>query len=234
MHGRLDLPDLEPLYRQFSDCPVVSISDAQREPLPWANWQRTVYHGLPLTLYSFRAEPGRYLAFLGRISPEKRVDRAIEIARRTGLPLKIAAKVDKVDREYFETAIRPLLGGPLVDYLGEIGEREKNAFLGNAMALLFPIDWPEPFGLAMIEALACGTPVIAYRQGSVPEIVEDGVTGFIVEGLEDALRAVERICDVDRRRCRQVFEQRFSATRMARTYVSVYQALVTAGAVRTA
>jgi len=223
LHGRLDLPDLEPLYREFQDMPVVSISNAQRRPLPWARWVGTVYHGLPRDLYTFREEPGRYLAFLGRISPEKRVDRAIEIARRVGMPLKVAAKVDRVDREYFETVIRPLLRGPWVEYIGEIGEAEKNDFLGQAYALLFPIDWPEPFGLVMIEALACGTPVIAYRNGSVPEIIEDGVTGFIVQSLEEAVEAVPKVAGLSRRRCRQVFEERFTAERMARDYLAVYR-----------
>jgi glycosyltransferase involved in cell wall biosynthesis len=226
LHGRLDIPDLVPLYQEFAEMPVVSISDAQREPLPWLNWQGTVYHGLPEDLYSFRPEPGRYLAFLGRISPEKRVDRAIEIARRLDMPIKIAAKVDAVDREYFEDVVAPLLRDPRVEYLGEIGEGEKDEFLGNAYALLFPIDWPEPFGLVMIEAMACGTPVIAYRRGSVPEVMEEGVTGFIVQGLEDAVRAAERIPTLSRQRCRQLFEERFSATRMARDYLAIYQRLV--------
>ena len=225
LHGRLDLADLPSLYREFTDIPLVSISNAQREPLAWANWQATVYHGLPADLYRFRATPGKYLAFLGRISPEKRVDRAIEIARRIGMPLKIAAKVDRVDREYFKAEIEPLLGTPGVEYIGEIGEGEKDDLLGNAYALLFPIDWPEPFGLVMIEAFACGTPVIAYRRGSVPEVLHDGETGFVVTGLEDAVRAAERLEQIDRRRCRAVFEERFTAERMARDYVAVYQTL---------
>ncbi|GIX47225.1 MAG: glycosyl transferase [Candidatus Tectimicrobiota bacterium] len=225
LHGRLDLPDLVPLYREFGDLPVVSISNAQRQPLPWLNWQGTVYHGLPPDLYTFQPQPGSYLAFLGRISPEKRPDRAIDIALRTGMPLKIAAKVDRVDRAYFEEVIRPRLRHPLVEYLGEIGEAEKNAFLGNAYALLFPVDWPEPFGLVMIEALACGTPVIAYRCGSVPEVLEHGVTGYIVDGLEEAVRAVERIPLLSRQQCRQVFEARFSVARMARDYLAIYERL---------
>jgi glycosyltransferase involved in cell wall biosynthesis len=228
LHGRLDLPDLPPLYREFRDMPVVSISNAQREPLAWANWQATVYHGLPADLYQFREHPGSYLAFLGRISPEKRVDRAIAIARRTGMPLKIAAKVDAVDREYFESTIAPLLRDAYTEYVGEIGEGEKDDFLGNAYALLFPIDWPEPFGLAMIEALACGTPVIAYRRGSVPEILDDGVTGFIVSDFDSAVQAAGRVAGLDRRRCRAVFEERFVAARMARDYVSVYDRLIPA------
>ena len=186
LHGRLDIPDLVPLYQEFSDMPVVSISDAQREPLPWVNWQATVYHGLPDDLYRFRAAPGTSLAFLGRISPEKRVDRAIEIAKRVRMPLKIAGKVDRVDEDYFESVVKPLLRDPLVEYVGEIGEGVKGEFLGNAYALLFPIDWQEPFGLVMIEAMACGTPVIAYRRGSVPEVMEEGRTGFMVKGLEES------------------------------------------------
>ena len=226
LHGRLDIPDLVPLYQEFCDMPVVSISDAQREPLPWLNWLGTVYHGLPEDLYNFREKPGDYLAFLGRIAPEKRVDRAIEIAKRIGMPIKIAAKVDKVDKDYFEDVVEPLLRNPLVEYVGEIGEGEKDEFLGNAYALLFPINWPEPFGLVMIEAMACGTPVIAYRRGSVPEVMEEGATGFIVQGLEDAIEAVHRIPTLSRKRCRQVFEERFSASRMARDYIALYQQVV--------
>jgi glycosyltransferase involved in cell wall biosynthesis len=205
---------------------VISISDAQRDPLPWLNWQGTVSHGLPDDLYTFRPEPEKYLAFLGRISPEKRVDRAIDIAKRIGMEIKIAAKVDATDREYFDDVIAPLLHDPLVEYVGEIGEGEKDEFLGNAYALLFPIDWPEPFGLVMIEAMACGTPVIAYRQGSVPEVMEEGVTGFIVHSLEDAVLAAERIPSLSRQRCRQLFEGRFSASRMARDYLAIYQRVV--------
>ena len=230
LHGRLDLPHLVPLYNEFDDAPFVSISDAQREPFPFLNWQRTIYHGLPEDLYTFRARPGNYLAFLGRISPEKRVDRAIEIARVLKTPLKIAAKVDKVDKAYFEAHIEFLLKDPLVDYIGEIGEGEKSEFLGNAYALLFPIDWPEPFGLVIIEALACGTPVIAYRCGSVPEIVVDGETGFIVDSIEEAVAAVRRVPQIDRRRCRQDFLQRFSVSRMAHQYVATYESLIAKGA----
>jgi glycosyltransferase involved in cell wall biosynthesis len=226
LHGRLDLPDLVPLYREFPDMPLVSISDAQREPLPRAGWEATVYHGLPEHLYRFRSQPGSYLAFLGRISPEKRVDRAIEIARQVGLPLKIAAKVDRVDQEYFKWLVQPLLRDSLVEFVGEIGEGEKDEFLGDAYALLFPIDWPEPFGLVMIEAMACGTPVIAYRQGSVPEVIEEGRTGFVVEELDEAVEAVRRVPELSRQRCREVFEQRFTATRMARDYLEVYQRLI--------
>lgn len=226
LHGRLDIPDLVPLYQEFRDMPVISISNAQREPLPWANWQATVYHGLPADLYQFRQEPGSYLAFMGRISPEKRVDRAIEIAKRVQIPLKIAAKVDPVDRHYFKSTIKPLLCEPLVEFIGEIGEGEKGEFLGNAYALLLPIDWPEPFGLVMVEAIACGTPVIAYRDGAVPEVIEEGHTGFIVEELEDAVEAVRRIPELSRKRCREAFEKRFTATRMAHDYVKIFERLI--------
>jgi glycosyltransferase involved in cell wall biosynthesis len=226
LHGRLDLPDLVPLYQEFRDMPVVSISNAQREPLPWANWQATIYHGIPADLYRFREEQGSYLAFMGRISPEKRVDRAIKIAKQVQIPLKIAAKVDPVDKEYFESVIEPLLRDPLVELVGEIGEGEKDDFLGNAYTLLVPIDWPEPFGLVMIEAMACGTPVIAYHGGAVPEVMEEGRTGFIVRGLKDAVEAVRRVPELGRKRCREVFEQRFTADRMAHDYVRVYERLI--------
>jgi glycosyltransferase involved in cell wall biosynthesis len=206
--------------------PVISISESQREPLSWLNWQGTVYHGLPEELYDFHEEPGTYLAFLGRIAPEKRVDRAIRIATQVNMPLKIAAKIDQVDHAYFETVIKPLLDHPLVDYIGEISDNEKNDFLGQAYALLFPIDWPEPFGLVMIEALACGTPVIAYHRGSVPEIIENGVTGWIVKSLDDALTAVQQVATLSRRYCRQVFEERFLVSRMAKDYVDLYQTLL--------
>jgi glycosyltransferase involved in cell wall biosynthesis len=225
LHGRLDMPALVPLLREFSDMPLVSISNAQRSPLPWAHWQATVLHGLPPQLFRFCPGPGRYLAFLGRISPEKRPDRAIEIAKRLGLPLKMAAKVDDADREYFETRIAPLLDDPLIEFVGEIGEAEKNRFLGDAMALLFPIDWPEPFGLVMIEAMACGTPVVAFRNGSVPEVIEPGVTGFIVQDVDDAVQATRHAVELDRAACRARFEQRFTAARMARDYVDVYRRL---------
>lgn len=226
MHGRLDIPDLMPLYEEFQDIPIISISNAQREALPWVNWQATVYHGLPKHLYHFRAQPGKYFALLGRISPEKRVDRAIEIARKTGIPLRIGAKIDRVDQDYFATVVEPLLHDPLVECVGEIGEREKDEFLGNAYALLSPIDWPEPFGLVMIEAMACGTPIIAYRQGAVPELMEEGRTGFIVSELEDAIAAVRRIPELSRKRCREVLEQRFTASRMAKDYVRIYRRLI--------
>lgn len=227
LHGRLDIPDLAPLYNEFRETPVVSISNSQREPVPWANWQATIYHGLPEDLLRFRSEPGKYLAFLGRICPEKRVDRAIEIAKRTGIPLKIAAKVDPADKRYFKRVVEPLLRTcPVADWVGEISDRQKGEFLGNASALLFPIDWPEPFGLVMIEAMACGTPVIAYEGGAVAEVIEEGRTGFIVTELEDAIEAVRRVSDLSRARCRQVFEKRFTATRMARDYVKVYMRIV--------
>src|SRR5213595_2837905 len=226
LHGRLDIPDLVPLYQEFCEMPVISISNGQREPLPWANWQATVYHGLPADIYRFHPEPGSYLAFLGRISPEKRVDRAIEIAKQVQIPLKIAAKVDRVDRDYFESVVEPLLRDPLVEFVGEIGDGEKEDFLGNAYALLFPIDWAEPFGLVMIEAMACGTPVNAYLGGAVPEVMEEGHTGFIVKGLEDAVEAVRRVPELSRQRCREVFDQRFTATRMAHDYLGVYQRLI--------
>jgi glycosyltransferase involved in cell wall biosynthesis len=228
LHGRLDIPELVPLYREFEDIPVVSISNAQREPLPDAGWAATIYHGLPLNLLQFNAGTGGYLAFLGRISREKRADRAIEIAIACGLPLKIAAKVDPADRDYFEQEIRHLLEHPLIEYIGEISESEKSDFLGGATALLFPIDWPEPFGLVMIEALACGTPVIAFRGGSVAEVLEEGVTGFVVDTIDDAIAATRRVHEISRRQCRAVFEERFSAARMARDYVALYERLISA------
>ena len=226
LHGRLDLPDLQPLYREFHDEPVISISNSQRVPLPHANWVATVLHGLPLDLYRGHESPDDYLAFIGRVSPEKGADRAIEIARRAGVLLRIAAKVDDVDRRYFEEQIEPLLEGKGVEFVGEIGEREKDDFLGRARALVFPIDWPEPFGLVMIEAMACGTPVIAFPAGSVPEVLEDGVTGFIVDGVDDAVAAIGRTATFDRRRCRAEFERRFTAERMAHDYVDVYEELI--------
>jgi glycosyltransferase involved in cell wall biosynthesis len=223
LHGRLDMPDLQPLYSRFLHSPVVSISFAQRKPLPRAHWIGNVYHGLPTDLYTPRFESGGYLAFLGRISPEKRPDRAIEIALRSGMPLKIAAKVDRADKEYFESKIKPLLNHPSIEYIGEIGDHEKSEFLGNAYAYLFPIDWPEPFGLTMIEAMACGTPTIAFSCGSVPEIMTDGVTGFIVKDMDTAISRVAKIPEISRRVCRAVFEQRFTVERMTADYVSLYQ-----------
>jgi glycosyltransferase involved in cell wall biosynthesis len=226
LHGRLDLPDLVALYREFHDMPVISISNSQRKPLPAARWMATVPHGLPPKLYTFSPETGQYLAFIGRISPEKRLDRAVDIAQRTGMPLKIAAKVDKADAEYFRNSIKPLLDSDLVEYVGEIDEHEKAAFFGNAYALLFPIDWEEPFGLVMIESLACGTPVIAFNRGSVPEVIQDGVTGFIVNNIDEAVEAIDRIPELSRTVCRRIFELRFTAERMAREYVDVYRELM--------
>jgi glycosyltransferase involved in cell wall biosynthesis len=227
LHGRLDLPDLRPFYAAFPEMPLVSISDSQRRPMPVVNWAATVHHGLPRDLLPFSPRPkGDYLAFLGRISPEKRPDRAIAIAARAGLPLKIAAKVDNADRAYWDTAIAPLVARhDNVEFIGEIDETEKASFLGNARALLFPIDWPEPFGLVMIEAMACGTPVIAWNCGSVPEVVDDGVTGFIVEDEAQAVAAVRRLATIDRARVRSVFERRFTVERMAADYLSVYREL---------
>lgn len=226
LHGRLDLPEVLTLYREFADLPFVSVSDAQRQPLPDQNWIGTVYHGLPNRELQFSAAEGKYLAFLGRISPEKRVDRAIAIAKACGCPLKIAAKVDPVDQVYFERQIQPLLDSPLIEYLGEISEGEKGAFLAGATALLFPIDWPEPFGLVMIESLACGTPIVAIRGGSVPEILEHGVTGFICNDVAEAIDATARVHTLDRRACRRAFERRFTATRMAEEYIQLYRRLV--------
>lgn len=220
-HGRLDLADFVQLHREFADIPLISISQHQRAALPSANWLGTVYHGLPESLYTYRSG-GDYLAFLGRVSPEKGLTRAIDIAKRSGMTLRIAAKIDKGDREYFETTIKPLLG-PGIEFLGEVGERDKGEFLGNARALLFPIDWPEPFGIVMIEAMACGTPIIAWNRGSVPEIVQHGVNGFIVNDVEAAVSAVARVSEIDRARCRQVFEERFSARRMTRDYLAAYE-----------
>jgi glycosyltransferase involved in cell wall biosynthesis len=224
LHGRLDLPDIWPLHREFGEMPLVSISDAQREPMPWAAWQDTVYHGLPDLYHLDRG--GDYLAFLGRICHEKGVDHAIEIARRVGLPLRIAAKVDPADRDYHAREIVPLLAQPHVELLGEIGEVEKQGFLGGARALLFPIEWPEPFGVVLIEALACGTPIIAFSRGSVPEIVEDGVTGFVCRDVEQAVDAVHRVPELSRAACRTAFERRFTAERMARDYVEIYRRLI--------
>lgn len=230
LHGRQDIWDLRAVYRRFPYMPLVSISDAQRAPLrdlPLA-WAGTVHHGLPQDLYTPGFAPDDHLVFLGRISPEKRPDRAIRIARSAGLPLKIAAKVDAVDRGYFERVIAPLLEGPGVEFVGEVDDAGKQELLANALALLFPIDWPEPFGLVMIEAMACGTPVVAWRCGSVPEIVEPGVTGFVVDSEEAAVEAVRRVRLLDRHRVRQRFDARFTAQRMARDYLSIYERLVEA------
>ncbi|HYC75632.1 glycosyltransferase family 4 protein [Brevundimonas sp.] len=223
LHGRLDLKDLPGVYERWSEFGLVSISDDQRRPLPLANWKATVHHGMPGDLYKFSETPRGYLAFLGRISPEKRPDRAIEIATKLNKPLKMAAKVDPQDKVYWETVIRPMVeANPLVEFVGEIGDHQKSAFLGGAEALLFPIDWPEPFGLVMIEAMACGTPVVAFRCGSAPEIVEDGATGYLVDTLEQAIAAAGRAHMLDREAIRARFELRFSATAMARRYLDVY------------
>lgn len=223
LHGRLDIPDLQPIYDEFPEMAVVSISDAQRRPLPRLNWQGTIHHGLPVDLYRYTGKSGGYLAFLGRLSPEKRPDRAIRIAERAGVKLLIAAKVDPADRAYFEEQIRPLLKNPWVEYIGEIGESDKSDFLGNARALLFPIDWPEPFGLVMIEAMSCGTPTIAFDCGSVREIIDEGVTGFIVRSEDEAVRAVDKARRLDRAACRRMFERRFTVSRMAASYAQLYE-----------
>lgn len=227
LHGRLDLNDLSAAYWRWPQFPLISVSNSQRKPLRFARWLGTVQHGLPMSLYPFTENPqGGYLAFLGRISPEKRPDRAIAIARRAGMPLKIAAKVDNADRAYFRDEIKPLLADPLIEFVGEIDDAGKGAFLGNAAALLFPIDWPEPFGLVMIEAMACGTPVIAWPCGSVPEVVDDGVTGRIVSCEDEAVAAVAEVAAFDRRRIRKSFERRFSSEVMARRYLELYQRLL--------
>ena len=225
MHGRLDLPEWGPLFNLFPNAPVVSISDAQRRPLPQARYVGTVLHGLPENLLTPQPGPKDYLAFLGRIAPEKGPDRAIRIARACGIPLKIAAKVDRVDQAYFDEVIRPMLAGGGVEMIGEINDAQKPEFLSGAKALLMPIDWPEPFGLVMIEAMACGTPVIAFNRGSVPEIVEDGVSGFIVEDERGAMSAVNRLSTLSRATVRQRFEDRFTARRMAKDYLAIYRSL---------
>jgi glycosyltransferase involved in cell wall biosynthesis len=226
LHGRLDIPDLVPLYRAFREMPVSSISCAQRKPLPWLNWQGTVYHGLPESQYEFSPKSDGYLAFLGRTSPEKGLDEAIAIARKAGMPLKVGAKIDRADQEFFDTRLKPLMNDSGVEFLGEIGFPEKNELLGRAAALLFPITWPEPFGIVMIEAMACGTPVIAYPQGSVPEVIEDGLTGFIVQDADDAAKAVQKVGSFDRAACRRRFEERFSASLMSSHYLRLYETLV--------
>jgi glycosyltransferase involved in cell wall biosynthesis len=231
MHGRLDLPDLPPMLREFAVMPLVSISKAQRVPVPWANWFSTVHHGLPTRLYAAGSGDGGYLAFIGRICPEKRPDWAIEIARRAGLPLAIVAKVDRADRSYYRTRIKPLLKDPMIEFIGEIGDSDKGAFLGDAMALLFPIDWPEPFGLVLIEAMANGTPVIAFGRGSVPEIIDHGVTGFIVDNVDEAVAAIPLAKTLDRRAIRRRFEERFSVERMAHDYVTLYGEILRRGTV---
>ncbi|MCU1251888.1 MAG: glycosyl transferase [Edaphobacter sp.] len=223
LHGRLDIPEVQALFREFPEMSLVSISDSQREPMKWANWVGTVHHGLPEDLYPPNYNKGKYLAFIGRISPEKRVDRAIEVAKQVGMPLKIAAKIDPADKDYFESEIKGLMDHPLVEYIGEIGEHEKAEFLGNAMALVFLIDWQEPFGLVLTEAMACGTPVVAYGMGSVPEVVDDGTTGYIVDSVDAAANAIKRLDVLDRRTIRKVFEQRFSVRRMCQDYIRIYQ-----------
>ncbi len=223
LHGRLDLPELAPLYQEFRDVPLVSISNSQREPLSWANWQATVYHGLSPNLYRLNEQRGDYLVFIGRVSPEKKVIDAIEIAKQVDIPLKIAAKIDPVDEPYFRDAIAPLLRHPLIEFIGEVGEKDKQELLCGAYAFIFPIDWPEPFGLAMIEAMACGTPVIARRRGSIPEIIDNGVTGFIFDDVPQAVKAVEAAGALSRLKVRNVFKKRFSAREMALNYLSVYE-----------
>jgi glycosyltransferase involved in cell wall biosynthesis len=232
LHGRLDLPEHQPVFATFPTVPVVSISHSQRRPIPAANWVGTVHHGLPIDLLTPEQAKPSYLAFLGRISPEKRVDRAIHIAERCGLPLKIAAKVDAVDQDYFSESIRPLFAKPHVEYIGEIGDDQKAEFLSGALALVVPIDWPEPFGLVMIEALACGTPVIAFNRGSVSEIIEDGVTGFVVEDETSAVGAIRQLPRLSRLAVRKRFEERFTARRMAEDYLDLYQRLIGASVQR--
>lgn len=230
LHGRLDLPELQCVYAEFKECPLVSISYFQRDPCPYAHWHANVYHGLPQNQYTFHPHPGQYLAFIGRLSPEKRPDQAIRIAERVGLPLRIAAKADPVDREYVEGVMKPLLSHPLVEYVGEITDAEKDAFLGEAMAVLCPYQ-PEPFGLVLIEALACGTPVITYRHGSFPEMIDDGRTGFLCRDIDEMVDAATQVPSLDRRECRSAFEQRFTVERMAAEYVQVYDELLHEGAV---
>jgi glycosyltransferase involved in cell wall biosynthesis len=226
LHGRLDIPDLVPVYDTYPDVPVVSISDAQREPLPNLNWQGTVHHGFPPGTYKPSFKQGKYLAFLGRTSPEKGLDRAIEIASRAGMPLKIAAKIDRTDQDCFDTCVKPLLNSGDIEFLGEIAYPEKNSFLAHAAALLFPIAWPEPFGIVMIEAMACGTPVIAYPFGSVPEVIQDGVNGYVVPDIEGAVRAAENLGRLDRKKIRKSFEQRFTASRMTQEYLRIYNRIL--------
>ena len=226
LHGRLDFCDFWPVYKAYPHMPLISVSDMQRRPMPeGVNWLATVYHGLPADLCPFHENGGDYLAFLGRISPEKRPDRAIEIAKRAGVKLKIAAKVDEADRTYFKEVIEPMLDHPLIEFIGEIGDGQKGAFVGNALALLFPIDWCEPFGLVMIEAMSAGTPVIAWRNGSVPEIVKDGVGGLIVDSIEMAVAAVGRVKAIDRMSVRRYFESRFTDKHMAHNYIAAYEKL---------
>jgi glycosyltransferase involved in cell wall biosynthesis len=225
LHGRLDLPEHQPVFDTFSAVPVVSISNSQRRPLPQANWVRTVHHGLPEKLLAPKPVKPSYFAFLGRIAPEKGIDRAIRIAQHCGMPLKVAAKVDRVDQDYFDEQIQPMIKSGNVEFIGEIADKDKSEFLSGAMVLLVPIDWPEPFGLVMIEAMACGTPVIAFNRGSVPEVIDEGVTGFIVEDINGAIGAVDRLDHLSRDKIRKRFEERFTARRMAQDYLSVYRSL---------
>jgi glycosyltransferase involved in cell wall biosynthesis len=228
LHGRLDLPEHQPIFDTFSAVPVVSISNAQRRPVPQANWVRTVLHGLPAQLLSPKTVKPSYFAFLGRIAPEKGIDRAIRIAQHCGVPLKVAAKVDKTDQDYFVEQIEPMLKSSNVEFIGEISDKDKSEFLSGAIALLVPIDWPEPFGLVMIEAMACGTPVIAFNRGSVPEIIDDGLTGYIVEDIKGAIGAVDRLGHLSRDKIRRRFEERFTARRMAQDYLGVYRSMMDA------
>jgi|SRR5579872_1011923 len=225
LHGRLDSADLASLYREFIEMPVISISDSQRKPVPWLNWQGTVYHGLPLGLYQFKRHDGSYLAFLGRICKDKGIEETIEIAKKTAIPLRISAKVDRADRDYFNDVVQPLLRDPLIQFVGEITESKKNEFLGNAIALLTPINWPEPFGMVMIEAMACGTPVLALRRGSVPEVIDEGRSGLIVSSVDEAVAALKKGKLVSRKSCRESFELRFTACRMTRDYLKIYELL---------
>ena len=226
LHGRLDLPELVPLFQDYHDIAMVSISNAQRLPVPGANWHATVYHGLPSNLYSFHPHSGSYLAFLGRIAPEKRPDHAIEIAKRAGIPLRMAAKVDAANRHYFDAVVKPLLNHPLIDFIGELADADKGRFLGAAAAVLCPYDWPEPFGLVFIEAFSCGTPVLAYRRGSIPEIVEDGVTGWVCNDMDEMLDAITKIASIDRRQCRDSFLRRFTVERMTKEYLELYSRMI--------
>lgn len=228
LHGRLDALSMKEVFRVFRAMPLVSISDSQRKPVPEANWVRTVHHGLPADVYELGPGDGGYLAFVGRISPEKRPDRAVAIAKGAGVPIRIAAKIDAVDRVYFDRDIAHLFADPLVNFIGEIGDHQKSRFFGGALALVFPIDWPEPFGLVMIEAMTCGTPTIAFRRGSVEEIIEDGVTGFVVDTVDEAIAAVQKLASLDRRRIRQRFDDRFAIRRVSEAYVDLYRQLTKA------
>ncbi len=226
LHARLDLPELVPLFRQFAHMPLVSISNAQREPIPWANWQATIHHGLPYDLYAPHANAGKYLVFLGRVAPEKGLDQAIEIAKRVDMPLRIGAKIDPTNAAYYHAVIEPLLDHPLIEFVGEVTDLEKDDLLGDAYAMLAPYDWPEPFGLVFIESLACGTPVIAYRRGSIPEIIDHGVTGFTCDTMEEMVQSVSHVSLLDRTRCRQAFDARFSAERMVKEYLRIYEQML--------